>query len=53
MYSFVGDVVLDPFAGSGTVLLVAQNLGRQWIGYELYENYSDIINQKLRKYEKN
>ncbi|CAG8813929.1 13953_t:CDS:2, partial [Racocetra fulgida] len=30
MYSFVDDVILDPFAGNGTTLKVARELGRNW-----------------------
>lgn len=47
LYSFFGDVVLDPFAGSGTTLKVAKELGRDFIGYELVESYSEVINEKL------
>jgi site-specific DNA-methyltransferase (adenine-specific) len=35
MYSFPGDVVFDPFMGSGTVAVVAKKLGRNYLGYEL------------------
>lgn len=37
-----GDTVLDPFAGSGTTLMVADRLGRNAIGCELSESYSDM-----------
>lgn len=49
MYSFYGDIVLDPFTGSGTTLKIAKNLGRNYIGYELYHNYENIINLKLNE----
>ena len=41
-----GDVVLDPFMGSGTTAMVAQDLGRHWLGCELNEEYTDM--QKKR-----
>jgi len=47
MFSFVGDTVLDPFLGSGTTSLAAKNLKRNSIGYEINEDYSAIIKQKL------
>ncbi len=47
LFSFVDDVVLDPFAGSGTTLKVAHELGRKYIGYEIMEEYKDVIDQKL------
>jgi site-specific DNA-methyltransferase (cytosine-N4-specific) len=40
--SRTGDVVLDPFFGSGTTGQVAQNLGRQWIGCELNPEYAPL-----------
>lgn len=40
--SRVGDVVLDPFMGSGTTAQVAQALGRQWIGCELNPEYAPL-----------
>jgi len=47
LFTYENDVVLDPFCGSGTTLKVAKELGRQYVGYELYENYSEVINAKL------
>lgn len=47
LYSFVGDVVLDPFAGSGTTLRVAKRLDRKFVGYEVMKSYKEIINLKL------
>lgn len=40
--SKTGDVILDPFFGSGTTGEVAQNLGRQWIGCELNRDYMKL-----------
>jgi site-specific DNA-methyltransferase (adenine-specific) len=42
-----GEVVLDPFAGSGTTLAVAKKLGRRWLGFELSEDYADRIESRL------
>ena len=46
MFSFVGDTVLDPFAGSGTTLKVALELGRRAIGYEIKEDYIKLVREK-------
>jgi DNA modification methylase len=42
-----GDVVLDPFAGSGTTLAVAKKLGREYIGCELSESYAAGVQARL------
>lgn len=47
MFSFVGETVLDPFLGSGTTTKAAASLGRSSIGYEINEQYLDIIKNKL------
>ena len=46
-----GDIVLDPFMGSGTTAVVAQKLGRKWIGFELNDKYSDLINRNTSQGE--
>lgn len=47
MFSFVGETVFDPFAGSGTTSLAAKNLGRNSIGYEINKDFAPIIKEKL------
>jgi DNA modification methylase len=42
-----GDVVLDPFAGSGTTLAVARRLGRRYLGIELSPSYAEAARQRL------
>ena len=42
-----GDIVLDPFAGAGTVGLVAMKHGRDFIGLEINKNYADLAGQRL------
>lgn len=51
LFSFYNGVVLDPFTGSGTTLKVAKELGRQYVGYELYDSYAEIIQKKLDSVE--
>jgi len=45
------DVVVDPFAGSGTTLAVAKKLGRQYLGTELSEQYADGVRKRLQMIE--
>ena len=42
-----GDVVFDPFGGSGTTLTVAKKLKRRFLGFELSEEYAARINKRL------
>ncbi|QOJ14212.1 MAG: site-specific DNA-methyltransferase [Planctomycetia bacterium] len=43
------DLVLDPFAGSGTTAVVAKKLGRQFVTFELSENYAARVRDRLSK----
>jgi site-specific DNA-methyltransferase (adenine-specific) len=43
-----GDLVLDPFSGSGTTLVVAEQLNRRWLGCELNAEYNEWAIQRLQ-----
>ena len=43
-----GDVVLDPFLGSGTVGVVAQRMGRRWIGIEIVDAYAEFAADRVK-----
>ena len=45
-----GDIILDPFIGSGTTAMVAKSLGRHYIGCELHESYNDLIQNRVSQY---
>lgn len=47
MFSFVGETILDPFAGSGTTSLAAKNLDRNAVGYEINSEFIPFIKEKL------
>lgn len=47
--SKVGDIVLDPFMGSGTTAQVAKDLGRKYVGCELNEAYKPLQDKRLRQ----
>jgi site-specific DNA-methyltransferase (cytosine-N4-specific) len=46
MFSILGDVILDPFLGSGTTLKVAMDLDRRFVGYEKLGQLSEIIRRR-------
>ena len=50
MGSREGDTVLDPFCGSGTVLIAARQLARDFIGIEISPEYVQIANSRLKPY---
>ena len=47
-----GDIVLDCFAGSGTTIIAAQELGRQWIGIDINKSAIKVIEKRLLDLEK-
>ena len=48
-----GDIVLDPFSGTGTTAISAKRLGRKYIGFELDKEYVEISKRKLEAVEPN
>lgn len=49
LYSFEGEVVLDPFCGSGTTCIAAKRTGRRYIGYELSAEYANLAERRLQE----
>jgi len=49
LYSFKGDVVLDPFVGSGTTCVAALKTGRHFIGIDIEEKYVEIAKWRIRQ----
>ncbi len=47
LYTFEGEVVLDPFMGSGQTALAALSTGRHYIGYEIDPTYVDLANKRI------
>lgn len=47
MFTFIGDTVLDPFLGSGTVSLAAHHLQRHSVGYEINSDFLPVIKNNL------
>ncbi|MFZ8783929.1 DNA-methyltransferase [Thermocrinis sp.] len=50
LYSFKGDVVLDPFMGSGQTALACLKTGRFYIGYEINEDYVRLAEKRIREW---
>ncbi|MCY4031108.1 MAG: DNA methyltransferase [Hyphomicrobiales bacterium] len=47
-YSYIGETILDPFAGSGTTLIAAAEWKRNGIGYEINKSFCDIAASRLK-----
>jgi site-specific DNA-methyltransferase (adenine-specific) len=47
LYTFEGDLVLDPFMGSGSALVAAARLGRRYVGYDTDGGYVDIARRRV------
>lgn len=47
LYTYEGDIVLDPFMGSGQTAIAAKSVGRRYIGYDLSQEYTDLANKRI------
>ena len=47
LYTFEGDVVLDPFMGSGQTAIAAAQAGRHYVGYEISEEYAALAERRI------
>jgi DNA modification methylase len=47
LFSFAGDVVLDPFMGSGSTAVAAVSTGRRFVGYEIDAGYVDLARERV------
>lgn len=50
LYSFKGDIVLDPFIGSGTTAVAAIKSDRKFVGYDISQEYIDLAQKRLKPY---
>jgi len=48
-YTFKGDVVLDPFIGSGTTAIAARKLERKYVGYDISKEYCKLAEARIKK----
>jgi len=47
--NFSGEIVLDPFVGTGTTCCVAERMGRRWIGIDISERYLDYARRRINR----
>lgn len=50
-YSFIGDMIFDPYIGSGTTAVVAKKMGRNCSGFEIHSQYVDMAMKRLHSVE--
>jgi len=50
LYTFAGEVVLDPFMGSGQTAIAALKVGRRYVGYDIEENYVRLADRRIRAF---
>jgi site-specific DNA-methyltransferase (adenine-specific) len=51
LYTFEGDVVLDPFVGSGQTAIAAIKANRHYVGYDINEDYAKLAEKRIREFK--
>lgn len=51
LYSFKGDIILDPFMGSGTTAVSALKSDRKYIGYDVSQEYIELAERRINQYK--
>jgi len=52
MASQEGDIVLDPFIGSGTTAIASEMLNRNWLGIDNKKEYIELANRRINEFRK-
>jgi site-specific DNA-methyltransferase (adenine-specific) len=52
LYTFKGDIVLDPFIGSGQTAIAAIKTGRHYLGYDTNEEYIKLAERRIEEFSK-
>ena len=50
LYTFEGDVILDPFVGSGTACIAALKTNRKYVGYDIDKQYCDLAERRIKQF---
>ncbi|HON87880.1 MAG TPA: site-specific DNA-methyltransferase [Spirochaetales bacterium] len=50
LYTFEGEVVLDPFVGSGTTCIAALKTNRKYVAYDIDKNYCDLADRRIKQF---
>ncbi|MHA2117874.1 MAG: DNA methyltransferase [Candidatus Thorarchaeota archaeon] len=53
LFTHRGELVIDPFVGSGTTLLAAKDTGRNAVGFDLKQEYVELSNKRMKPHQKN
>ena len=50
LYTFEGEIILDPFVGSGTTCIAALKIKRKYIGYEIEKKYCELAENRIKQF---